>query len=364
MKSTMIKEAHIQAGAKMVEFAGFYMPIKYTGVTEEHQYVRQHVGLFDVSHMGEFFIEGPQSLDLVQYITSNDASKLKPGQAQYSCFPNHEGGIVDDLIVYRLDDKEGMSRYMLVVNGANIEKDLAWIVSNNSFDASCTNRSDEISLFALQGPKAKALLQTLTAKPLDGIKFYHFDAGQVGGIDNVLISATGYTGSGGFELYVKNEDAIQLWKVLAEKLAHFEGGLCGLGARDTLRLEMGYCLYGNEITEQTSPIEAGLGWITKTGKGKFIGLEKILEIKAKPKRKLISFTVEGRRIPRTGYVIENEEGMEIGTVSSGTMSPSLGIPIGMGYVPIELSHLGQVIFVRAGKKSLRAIVRKSPLVKV
>ncbi len=364
MKNTTITEEHINQGAKMVEFAGFNMPLKYTGVSEEHHMVRKHVGLFDVSHMGEFFIEGPQALDLVQYVTSNNAARLRQGQAQYSCFPNHEGGIVDDLITYRLHDRDGLQRYMLVVNGANITKDYQWIKEQNRFDAQVIDRSDDISLFALQGPQATQLLKELTDYPIENIAFYHFAIGEVSGLDNVLISATGYTGSGGYELYIKNEDALKLWKSISSKLHAFEGGFAGLGARDTLRLEMGYCLYGNDIDDHTSPIEAGLGWITKTKKGAFVGLEQIRSVKADPKKKLVGFVLDGRRIPRHGYQIVDDQDQSIGRVTSGTNSPSLNIPIGMGYVRIDQAEVDNKIYILAGKKKLEARIVKTPFVAV
>lgn len=365
MKKTPLSEIHEALGAKMAEFAGFWMPITYKGITEEHMAVRQGVGVFDVSHMGEFIVKGKEALDLIQKVTSNDASKLKIGQAQYSCFPNKEGGIVDDLLVYRLDEdkcSEGEQAFMLVVNGANIQKDWEWINSENSFDAKLTDISDRTGLLAVQGPKAVETLQKLTDIDLSDIAYYHFTKGTIAGIDNVLISATGYTGSGGFELYVDNKDLAKLWDEVKE--AGKDAGIqpCGLGARDTLRLEMGYCLYGNDINDTTSPIEAGLGWITKTKKDADFNSKEIFiqQRKEGVNRKLVGFVLNERRVPRKDYEIQDADGNPIGIVTSGTQSPSLGHPIGMGYVMTAHATPGHHVHIVAGKKLLKAEIKKIP----
>ena len=352
----------------MAEFAGFYMPISYSGIKEEHEAVRQRAGIFDVSHMGEFIVRGKEALAFVQHVTSNDASKLEIGQAQYSCFPNEQGGIVDDLLVYRLSEdncSEGEQAFMLVVNGANIEKDWNWVNAQNSFDTRLINISDQTGLIAVQGPAALAIVQKLTATDLSAIKYYTFTKGQVAGVDNVLISATGYTGSGGFELYANAEDIGTLWDAVMEAGKEHDILPAGLGARDTLRLEMGYCLYGNDLTDETSPLEAGLAWITKLKKGEFIGRELLQAQKENGlQRRLVGFTLTDRRVPRHGYAIENAEGEVIGEVTSGTQSPSLGHPIGMGYVPDGYREPGTEIFVVAGKKRLSATVCRPPFLKV
>ena len=366
MKSTPLTEVHEKLGARMAEFAGYNMPISYSGIKEEHQCVRENVGIFDVSHMGEFIIRGKEALDLIQLVTSNDASKLEIGQAQYSCLPNKEGGIVDDLLVYRLDEDqcaEGERAYMLVVNASNIKKDWDWIVAHNSFDAKMINISDQTGLLAVQGPNATKVLQKLTAVDLSSLKYYTFTKGAMAGLENVLISATGYTGSGGFELYVNSKDLKALWEAVME--AGKEEGIqpIGLGARDTLRLEKGYCLYGNDITDTTSPLEAGLGWITKLKKDNFNSIDIFKQQKEDGlQRKLVAFVVNDRRVPRHDYPIEDEAGNEIGIVTSGTLSPTLGIPIGMGYVPIDFAKAGTVLKVVAGKKRLEAEVKKLPFV--
>ncbi|PSR11897.1 MAG: glycine cleavage system aminomethyltransferase GcvT [Bacteroidetes bacterium] len=364
MKSTPLRSRHEELGAKMAEFAGFYMPISYSGIKEEHQAVRTRAGIFDVSHMGEFIVRGREALDFIQHVTSNDASKLAIGQAQYSCFPNAEGGIVDDLLVYRLAEDNcsaGERAYMLVVNGANLDKDWRWLFEHNTFDTRLLNISDQTGLIAVQGPAAAAILQPLTSVDLSAISYYTFTKGQVAGVDNVIISATGYTGSGGFELYADAEHIGLLWD--AVMAAGKDHGLlpAGLGARDTLRLEMGYCLYGNDLTDSTNPLEAGLGWITKLGKGDFVGKAPIVAQKtAELQRRLVGFTLAERRVPRHGYPIENAAGEVIGEVTSGTQSPSLDLPIGMGYVPAEMREPGTEIFVVAGKKRLAATVCKIP----
>ncbi|MBT8219962.1 MAG: glycine cleavage system aminomethyltransferase GcvT [Bacteroidia bacterium] len=362
LKSTPLKETHIALGAKMVPFAGFEMPIQYTSLVEEHLAVRNSVGVFDVSHMGEFMIEGPEALDFIQHVISNDASKLVPGQAQYACLPNGKGGIVDDLIIYKMDDTD--EKFMMVVNASNIEKDFRWLLSNNRFAARITDISDEIGLLAVQGPKAKDFLQGLTHTNLDEVGFYRFTIGNIGDIEDVIISGTGYTGSGGFELYVKSGQLVKLWNILFDRKSDITIAPVGLGARDTLRLEMGYCLYGNDIDDTTSPLEAGLGWITKLKKENFIDKEFLVEQKAKGiGKKLVGFKVNDRRVPRKDYVIEDLNGLPIGKVTSGTQSPSLGIPIGMGYVQIAYSKPEIEIRINTGRKSINAIISSTPFIK-
>lgn len=368
MKSTSLTQKHIDLGAKMAPFAGYNMPISYTGIKEEHHAVRKNVGVFDVSHMGEFIVRGKEALDLLQLVTSNNVAKLNIGDAQYSCLPNKDGGIVDDLLVYRLAEDqcaEGEQAYMLVVNASNIEKDWNWIRQFNTFDAQMINISDQTGLLAVQGPNATKVLQTLTEVNLSDLKYYTFTKGTFAGIDNVLISATGYTGSGGFELYVQNDHLLSLWEAIFAAGADIDIKPIGLGARDTLRLEMGYCLYGNDIDETTSPIEGGLGWITKTKKGDFNSCEIFKQQRADGvTKKLVGFTLADRRVPRHGYVIENADGEAIGTVTSGTQSPSLDIPIGLGYVQKAYSKLETEIFIAIGKKRLPATVVKLPFYKV
>lgn len=351
----------------MAEFAGYWMPISYKGITDEHLAVRNRVGVFDVSHMGEFIVKGKEALALVQKVTSNDASTLEIGQIQYSCFPNKEGGIIDDLLVYRLDEDkcaEGENAYMLVVNASNIEKDWNWLQAENSFDAVLSDISERTGLLAVQGPDAIKLVQTLTDVALDSIPYYHFKKGQVAGIDNVLISATGYTGAGGFELYVHNDSLEKLWLAIMEAGKAYDIEPCGLGARDTLRLEMGFCLYGNDITDSTSPIEAGLGWITKTKKASDFNSREIFTRQRAEGvgRKLVGFVVEDRRVPRKDYQILDSSGNEIGVVTSGTQSPSLGYPIGLGYVNAAFSKPGTAIRILAGKKEIDAKVTKPPFI--
>lgn len=351
----------------MAEFAGYNMPISYGGIQEEHLAVRQNVGVFDVSHMGEFIVRGKEALDLLQLVTSNDVAKLDIGQAQYSCLPNHSGGIVDDLLVYRLPEDnctEGERAYMLVVNAANIGKDWDWIQQHHTFDARLINISDQTGLLAVQGPKAADVLQQLTAIDLKAIPYYHFTKGRLAGFDNVLISATGYTGAGGFELYIDNGHTLPLWEAIFEAGKPFGIQPVGLGARDTLRLEMGYCLYGNDIDDTTSPLEAGLSWITKLNKGPFNSSDTFARQKAEGvQRKLVGFIVDDRRVPRHGYPLEDGQGREIGQVTSGTQSPSLGYPIGMGYVESEFAKPGSEIQVIAGNKKLAAQVIKMPFYK-
>ncbi len=367
LKTTAITNIHRELGARMAAFAGYDMPISYAGINEEHACVREKVGLFDVSHMGEFIVRGKQALDLVQAISSNDASKLIIGQAQYSCIPNDEGGIVDDFLVYRLDEdqcSEGEQAFMLVVNASNIEKDWNWIQSKNKYDCRMINISDQTGLLALQGPLATKVLQPITRVNLEEMKYYHFAKGTVAGIENVLISATGYTGSGGYELYVQNDQLKALWEAIMT--AGEEHGITpiGLGARDTLRLEMGFCLYGNDINDTTSPIEAGLGWITKTKKDHFPSIEIFRKQRAEGiSRKLVGFIMEDRRVPRHGYKIENADGEIIGEVTSGTQAPSLDKPIGMGYVQKAFAKEGTNLIISVGKKKLAATVVKPPFYK-
>lgn len=358
-KKLTLHEVHESLGAKMVPFAGYAMPIQYSSLVEEHQCVRNNVGIFDVSHMGEFILEGPKALDLIQKITSNDASKLEIGDAQYAYLPNEAGGVVDDLIVYRL----GEEKYMLVVNASNIAKDWDWISGHNDMGVSMENISEDASLFAVQGPNAEKVLQKITDVDLSSIKYYTFVEGKIGDIDHVIISATGYTGAGGFELYVHNKDAVKLWQEVMKAGAD-EGLLpIGLGARDTLRIEMGYCLYGNDIDETTSPIEAGLGWTTKFSKS-FINDQFLLDQKTNGvSRKLIGFKMTERGIPRQGYDILNLEGEKIGDVTSGTQSPMLEIGIGMGYVAKEYTRSGTEILIQIRKKQVTAEVARPPFIK-
>ncbi|MDP5157265.1 MAG: glycine cleavage system aminomethyltransferase GcvT [Flaviramulus sp.] len=359
MKNTALYQTHEALGAKIVPFAGFNMPVQYEGVNIEHETVRDSVGVFDVSHMGEFLIEGEFALDLIQKVTSNDASKLTIGKAQYSCLPNDDGGIVDDLIVYRI--KEDI--YLLVVNASNIDKDWNWITSKNDVGATMRNLSDDYSLLAIQGPKAIEAMQSLTSHDLSSINFYNFVVGDFAGIENVIISATGYTGSGGFEIYCKNNEVKQIWDKVFEAGSNFGIKPIGLAARDTLRLEMGYCLYGNDIDDTTSPIEAGLGWITKFTK-KFNNSEALKAEKDQgPKRKLIAFELDERGVPRHDYDIVDDNGQKIGIVTSGTMSPSLGKGIGMGYVPTSFSEIGSKINIQIRKNAIPATVVKLPFYK-
>ncbi|WP_417785124.1 glycine cleavage system aminomethyltransferase GcvT [Tenacibaculum sp.] len=359
MKNTALSHVHEALGAKMVPFAGYNMPVQYEGVTAEHETVRKGVGVFDVSHMGEFFLKGENALALIQKISSNDASKLVPGKAQYSCMPNADGGIVDDLIIYMIAENE----YMLVVNASNIEKDWNWISQHNDLNVEMENRSEEWSLLAIQGPKAAEAMQSLTSVDLSNIKFYTFEITDFAGIPNVVVSATGYTGSGGFEVYVKNEDVEQLWNNVFEAGKDWGIKPIGLAARDTLRLEMGYCLYGNDIDDTTSPLEAGLGWITKFTKD-FVNAEALKAQKeAGVTRKLVAFELTERGVPRHDYEIVDADGNNIGRVTSGTMSPSLGKGIGLGYVTIENSKVDSDIFIQVRKKQIPAKVVKLPFYK-
>ena len=360
MKNIALNDIHVALGAKMVPFAGYNMPIQYEGVTAEHITVREAVGVFDVSHMGEFLVEGENALDLIQKITSNDASKLEIGDAQYSCFPNEDNGIVDDLICYRIKE----NTYLLVVNASNIEKDWNWVSKyNEGFNANLKDLSEEYSLLAIQGPKAVEAMQSLSSLDLIEIPFYKFKIGDFAGVENVIISATGYTGSGGFEIYCKNEEATQIWDKVFKAGADYGIKPIGLAARDTLRLEMGYCLYGNDIDETTSPIEAGLSWITKFTKD-FVNAEALAREKEhKPERRLIAFELNERGVPRQGYDIVDGSGKVIGNVTSGTMSPCLQKGIGMGYVPRELSKSGSKIYIQVRKKAIPATIVKLPFFK-
>ncbi|MCK5824527.1 MAG: glycine cleavage system aminomethyltransferase GcvT [Ichthyobacteriaceae bacterium] len=360
MKNTAFKEIHENLGAKMIDFAGFNMPIQYSGLIEEHKNVRENMGVFDVSHMGEFIISGPNAYNLVEYITSNDVSKLEDGKIQYSCLPNNDGGIVDDLLVYKISTE----MYMLVVNGANIDKDWEWITNKNEqFKAGLHNLSNQYSLLAVQGPKAVEALQTLTSVNLSELKFYTFEVGTFAGIHDVTISATGYTGAGGFEIYFRNENAEIIWNKIFDAGKEFNIMPCGLASRDTLRLEMGYCLYGNDIDDTTSPLEAGLGWITKFN-NKFNNSDYLAKQKEEGvTKKLVAFELEGKRVARHGYDIVNKEGVKIGNVTSGTMSPSLNKSIGMGYVPKELSKADSEIFIQIRKNIIPAKVVKLPFYK-
>lgn len=358
-KKVALNDLHEKLGGKMVSFAGYNMPVRYTSDIEEHKCVREKVGVFDVSHMGEFFVSGAGALALIQKVTSNDASRLQNGQAQYSCFPNESGGIVDDLIVYKFDDNE----YMLVVNASNIEKDWNWIKKFQTEDVTLVNASDNYSLLAVQGPDSVKTLQKITHVRLDDIKFYTFTKGTIGGIDDVIISATGYTGEKGFELYVPSGDAEQLWKEVFRAGEEFGIQPIGLGARDTLRLEMGYCLYGNDIDETTSPLEAGLGWITKFTKD-FVNSDALQQQKeAGVSKKLVGFELSDKGIPRQGYEIYSEEDELIGKVTSGTMSPSMGKGIGMGYVKTGFHKAGTKIRIAVRNRKLDAEVVKMPIYK-
>jgi aminomethyltransferase len=359
IKKIQLNDLHVTLGGKMVPFAGYNMPVRYSSDIEEHRTVREGVGVFDVSHMGEFMVRGPKALDLIQKVTSNDASKLTVGQAQYSCFPNDKGGIVDDLIVYKF----GEEKYMLVLNASNIEKDWNWINQHNDLGAELENISESISLFAVQGPKAVEAVQSLTPFDLSDMKFYHFTVGEFAGVKDVIISGTGYTGAGGFEIYVKNQDAEKVWNAIFEAGKNWGIKPIGLGARDTLRLEMGYCLYGNDINDTTSPLEAGLGWITKFTKD-FINSENLKKQKESGvARKLIGFVLQEKGIPRAHYPITNIEGEIIGEVTSGTISPTMGVGIGLGYVKTAYAVPGTEIEITIRNKNHKAKVEKLPLLK-
>ncbi|KQR72390.1 glycine cleavage system aminomethyltransferase GcvT [Pedobacter sp. Leaf176] len=359
MKNTALTEKHVALGAKMVPFAGYNMPVTYEGINAEHATVRNGVGVFDVSHMGEFILKGENALDLIQRVTSNDASKLYDGKVQYSCLPNKDGGIVDDLLVYRIDEKS----YMLVVNASNIEKDWNWIQQFNNKDVEMHNISDKTSLLAIQGPKAADALQSLTEVDLASMEYYTFVKGTFAGIDNVVISATGYTGAGGFEIYFDNEHADKIWDAIFEAGKAYHIKPIGLGARDTLRLEMGFCLYGNDIDDSTSPIEAGLGWITKFSKA-FTNSENLLAQKeAGIQKRLVGFEMIDRGIPRHDYEIADADGNIIGKVTSGTQAPSLQKAIGMGYVAKDFAKEGSEIFINIRNTPIKAKVVKFPFYK-
>lgn len=359
MKSTALTNKHISLGAKMVPFAGYNMPVSYSGLNDEHQAVRSSVGVFDVSHMGEFILKGANALDLIQRVTSNDASVLTDGKAQYSCLPNNTGGIVDDLIVYKVDAET----YMLVVNASNIDKDWNWISSHNTKGVDMKNISEDTSLLAIQGPNAIHALQKLTDVKLADIPYYSFVKGKFNGVDNVVISNTGYTGAGGFELYFENQYAEKMWDAIFEAGKEFDIKPIGLGARDTLRLEMGFCLYGNDIDDTTSPIEAGLGWITKFTK-EFTNKAAIEQHKLQGvTKKLVGFEMIDRGIPRHDYEIADAAGNIIGKVTSGTQSPSLNKAIGLGYVKTEFSKPDSEIFVVIRDKAIKAKVTKIPFLK-
>jgi len=358
MKKTALYDKHVSLGAKIVPFAGFEMPVQYSGVTEEHFAVREKAGLFDVSHMGQFFIEGAGSKELLQYVTTNNVDALENGKAQYSCLPNENGGIVDDLIVYKMED----DKYFVVVNASNIDKDWDHISKYNTFGANMTNASDDMSLLAVQGPKATGILQKLTETNLSEIPYYHFTVGSVAGVSDVIISNTGYTGSGGFEIYFKNEDAVTLWDAIIE--AGAEEGIipCGLAARDTLRLEKGFCLYGNDIDDTTSPIEAGLGWITKFDKD-FLSKETFAKQKEEGiTRKLVGFELTDKGVPRHDYPVVDAEGNVIGKVTSGTQSPMKKVGLGLAYVDKPHFKIGSEIFIQVRNKNIPAQVVKAPFV--
>ena len=359
MRNTALSHIHEALGAKMVPFAGYNMPVQYEGVNAEHLSVRENVGVFDVSHMGEFIIRGEGALELVQKVTSNDVSKLVDGKVQYTCLPNGKGGIVDDLLVYRMDEKT----YLLVVNASNIAKDWDWISKHNSAGVEMINISEDTSLLAVQGPKAAEALQSLTEMNISEMKYYTFQKGNFAGKENVLISTTGYTGAGGFEIYFNNEDAEEIWKAIFEAGKDFKITPVGLAARDTLRLEMGFCLYGNDIDDTTSPLEAGLGWITKFTNN-FVDSDYLQKQKeAGITKRLVGFELIDKGVPRQGYDVVNESGEKIGNVTSGTMAPSLKKAIGLAYVPKEMTAPGTEIFIGVRKKQLKAKVVTLPFYK-
>lgn len=359
MKNTALTHKHIELGAKMVPFAGYNMPVQYAGINAEHETVRKGVGVFDVSHMGEFILKGDKALDLIQRVTSNDASKLYDGKVQYSCLPNEDGGIIDDLLVYRIDEKT----YLLVVNASNIEKDWNWISSYNTEGVEMKDISDRTSLLAVQGPKAAEALQSLTDIDLGTMEYYTFTKGKFAGVDNVLVSATGYTGAGGFEIYVDNKDAEHIWNAIFKAGEPLGIKPIGLGARDTLRLEMGFCLYGNDIDDTTSPLEAGLGWVTKFSKD-FTNSAALQQQKQEGvKKKLVGFEMIDRGIPRHDYEIVDADGNVIGKVTSGTQSPSLQKAIGMGYVNNAFAKEGSEIFIKIRDNKVKAQVVKPPFYK-
>lgn len=356
MKNVALNDTHISLGAKMVPFAGFNMPVQYSGINIEHETVRKGVGVFDVSHMGEFILKGEGTLDLIQHVCSNDASKLFDGKIQYSCLPNDQGGIVDDLLVYRIDEKT----YLLVVNASNIEKDWNWISKHNTGGVEMKNISDQTSLLAVQGPKAAEALQSLTDIDLSSMEYYTFQKGVFAGVENVLISATGYTGAGGFELYFDNKDARHIWDEIFKAGEPFGIKPIGLAARDTLRLEMGFCLYGNDIDDTTSPLEAGLGWITRFSKNFVNSANLAVQKQNGVERKLVGFEMIERGIPRHDYEILDADGNLIGKVTSGTQSPTLQKAIGMGYVKTPYSKEGSDIFIKIRENNVLARVVKVP----
>ncbi len=358
MKKTKLYGVHEKLGAKLIEFAGYLMPVQYSSIIQEHKAVRNSVGVFDVSHMGEFIVEGNEALDLVQYVTVNNASKLTVGKAQYSAMCYENGGIVDDLLVYKLDE----NKFMMVVNASNIDKDFEWITKNNKFDAEVKNSSEDYSLIAVQGPNSKSVLEKITEDPLE-LEFYHFYNTKIKGVD-VLISRTGYTGELGYEIYFlgNEEEAESIWNSIFEAGKEFDIQPAGLGARDSLRLEMGYCLYGNDIDENTNPLEAGLGWITKLKKGDFIGRDALLKVKEEGlKRKLVPLILEEKAFPRHGYPILKND-VEIGNVTSGTVSPILEKPIALGYVKIEFANEGEELYIRIRNKTHKTRIVKLPFV--
>ena len=361
MKDTALTGVHRELGARIVTFAGYNMPVEYTGVKDEHITVRDAVGVFDVSHMGEFWVRGSQAAEFIQRVTTNDVNKLYDGRIQYTCFPNGHGGIVDDLLVYQV----ARENFLLVVNASNIEKDWKWLNELNTYDTELENASDQIAQLAVQGPDAAATLQKLTGVDLNEIGYYRFETASFAGVEDVIISATGYTGAGGFELYFRTEDAVRIWNAVMEAGREFGIKPVGLAARDTLRLEMGFCLYGNDIDETTSPIEAGLGWITKfTDDNDFIDRERLQRQKTEGvSRKLVGFTMVERGIPRQHYEILDGKGRRIGEVTSGTMSPMMNIGIGMGYVADGNAAPGKEILIRIRNNEPRAVVVKLPIYK-
>lgn len=361
MKNTAFTQIHEALGAKMAPFAGYNMPIQFSGINDEHETVRTKLGVFDVSHMGEIWVKGPKALDFIQYVTTNDASVLYNGKVQYSCFPNGKGGIVDDLLVYKVDDET----YLLVVNASNIEKDWNWLLSQNSMGAELYNASDEIAQLAVQGPLALKAMQKLTSTPVTDMEYYTFKKLDFAGVKDVIFATTGYTGSGGCEIYMANQDAVKIYNAVMEAGAEYGIKSIGLAARDTLRLEMGFCLYGNDIDDTTSPIEAGLGWITKfTDSKNFINKDIFLKHKNEgTSRRLVGFELIDKGVPRHGYDVVDANGQKIGEVTSGTMGPSVKKGIGMAYVPTQYMKAGSEIFISVRDKALKAVVVKLPFYK-
>ncbi|MDX9750149.1 MAG: glycine cleavage system aminomethyltransferase GcvT [Flavobacteriales bacterium] len=362
MKKTPLAHVHEALGAKMVPFAGYHMPVQYAGVNDEHRTVRNAVGVFDVSHMGEFLVRGPQALELVQHVTSNDASKLDIGRVQYSCLTTEEGGIVDDLLVYRMQHADD-HHYLLVVNASNMAKDLAWIERHNTFDAGVEDISDHMGLLAVQGPKALDTLRGLFAADIGAMPYYTAMYAEMKGVGTVLISTTGYTGAGGYEIYVPNPHLVDAWNAVMKAGAPHGIKPCGLAARDTLRLEMGFCLYGNDIDETTSPLEAGLGWITKLAAKPFVGAERLKQQKEQGvQRKLVGFELLERGIPRHDHPVLDAQGKVVGKVTSGTMGPTVQKPIGLAYVPTGMSAPGSDLWVDIRGKALKGRVVKTPFI--